>query len=136
MSSAPLDKTPFSLSGMVASETGFFLALNPNDAPGDVRHVGKKRSVANLQILKVVSSDVGKCPHIFLGEKMRLNSITYVEILWDTVFPWAHANYGTGWIFQQDGARPHTAANTQKFLQANAPRFIDKDSCPPYSPDR
>jgi myosin-crossreactive antigen len=40
-----------------------------------------------------------------------------------------------GFIFQQDGARPHTAQETQDLLEEEAPGFIKKNDWPAYSPD-
>ena len=38
-------------------------------------------------------------------------------------------------IFQQDGARPHTALRTQRLLQEKIPNFWNKDMWPANSPD-
>ncbi len=125
----------------MASDRGFFLAANSKDAPDDTKHIGKKRGVAKIQILAtllflplIVASDGGKCPLIFFDEDERLTSAFYVGILANTVFKWAYENYGDAWIWQQDGARPHTDNVTQGFLRENAPALFDKDSWPPYSP--
>ena len=38
-------------------------------------------------------------------------------------------------IFQQDGARPHTALRTQRLLKEKIPNFWDKDTWVANSPD-
>ena len=38
-------------------------------------------------------------------------------------------------IFQQDGARPHTALRTQRLLEEKIPNFWNKDMWPANSPD-
>ena len=42
---------------------------------------------------------------------------------------------GKGWWLQQDGARPHTAEITQKFLCEEKFLFIPKEDWPANSPD-
>ena len=39
------------------------------------------------------------------------------------------------WWWQQDGATPHTADSTQRWLKDSAPHFIDKVDWPGNSPD-
>ncbi|CAM4811068.1 unnamed protein product [Rotaria magnacalcarata] len=43
--------------------------------------------------------------------------------------------FGNDWIFQQDGAKPHTHAKSQEWCTKNFPSFIDKSHWPPNSPD-
>ena len=42
---------------------------------------------------------------------------------------------GTKWLFQQDGATPHTANICQNYCEKNLFKFIKKDKWPPNSPD-
>ena len=42
---------------------------------------------------------------------------------------------GNGWTWQQDGAPPHTARETQNWLGTQCPDWIKKDEWPPKSPD-
>lgn len=39
------------------------------------------------------------------------------------------------WVFQQDGAKPHTAKISQNYCRNNLHLFITKDLWPPNSPD-
>jgi transposase len=65
-----------------------------------------------------------------------INSASYQKILRGTMLPAAKRLFGERhWCFQQDGARPHTAKATQKWLKQNVPSFITKDEWPANSPD-
>lgn len=41
---------------------------------------------------------------------------------------------GNDWIFQQDGAKPHTHHLSQQWCESHFPAFFDKDRWPPNSP--
>ena len=47
----------------------------------------------------------------------------------------AREKVGDDWEFQQDGARPHTAKSTQRWLQSRVPKFIAPEDWPTNSPD-
>ncbi len=51
------DETPLQLGEIVASDTGFCLAEVSGAADVDVKHIGKERHYARMQILAVVGSD-------------------------------------------------------------------------------
>ena len=46
-----------------------------------------------------------------------------------------HNLYNFRWLFQQDGAPPHTADQTREWLRTNLSSFWDKHLWPPNSPD-
>ena len=41
----------------------------------------------------------------------------------------------TDWVWQQDGARLHTARDTVEYLEGACPEFIRPEQWPPNSPD-
>ena len=87
-------------------------------------------------VLGVVGSDGQKCPLYFIKEGLKVNAEVYKRILRTHVLPWLKAAYPDGkYIFQQDGARPHTANTTREWLRNNFSSFMDKDLWPPNSPD-
>lgn len=66
----------------------------------------------------------------------NLNAAGYVKILQRHMLPTAREVFRNGrWWYQQDGARPHTANITQKWLADNVPNFISKAQWPASSPD-
>ena len=65
-----------------------------------------------------------------------LDAKKYQDILLKNLLPAAkHVFQNKHWVFQQDGAKCHSAASTQQWLEANVPSFIPKESWPPNSPD-
>ena len=42
--------------------------------------------------------------------------------------------FGSDWVFQQDGTRPHSHHLTQQWCRDNFPSFIDKNRWPLNSP--
>jgi len=62
--------------------------------------------------------------------------VTYRQILGEKVFPEIRSTMnGQSWTWQQDGAPPHTAKNTQDWLENNCNDWIKKDEWPAKSPD-
>ncbi|KAF4658005.1 hypothetical protein FOL47_008213 [Perkinsus chesapeaki] len=76
----------------------------------------------------------GKTP-LFFATK-NINQETYREMLEKNVFPRIRAVMGNrARVRQQNGATPHTATNTQTWLEENTNCFIRKDEWPSKSPD-
>ena len=52
------------------------------------------------------------------------------------IFDKLNSRFGArAFVFQQDGARPHTAKSTRKFLEANVLTLPEELNWPPMSPD-
>ena len=72
---------------------------------------------------------------IFLPEETSFNSDFYIE----KVLPKAKEDgirlIGPEFVFQQDGAKPHTSKDTVKWLDDNDMSFIRPKTWPPNSPD-
>ena len=82
-------------------------------------------------------SAVGRTPLIFVPSGVKINSITYCNLILEPVVKNLSENMfnGESFIFQQDGAPAHTSNVTQTWLHKNIPQFIEKEQWPPYSPD-
>lgn len=94
----------------------------------------KTKHPAQVMMLGVVREDGGKCPPIFVPRGETLNAEGYIKLL-KKVKLWADSRYGKGgYIFTQDGARPHTAQLTTNWLEANMPGYWGPDKWPPNSP--
>ena len=71
----------------------------------------------------------------FGPEKAKIKADYYVSNLLPELLEDCFEEVGNVFIFQQDGAPAHTAKLTQVLMVINCPDFIDKDECPPNSPD-
>ncbi|KAG3082880.1 hypothetical protein PC121_g5918 [Phytophthora cactorum] len=60
-------------------------------------------------------SDKGKSKLAIL--RGRQNSGDYIYTLSEYMLPFAHANYGVDYVFQQDNASIHASRETKQFLQ-------------------
>ena len=102
----------------------------------EVPPICRTKHPAYVMVLGVVGSDGQKCPLYFFKEGMRMKAEDYIKVLKTHVLPWLKKAYPRGnYVFQQDGARPHTANKTREWLKANFADFWDKDLWPPNSPD-
>ena len=63
-----------------------------------------------------------------------LSAERYIHVL-EEALPSLNRVNGSDWIFQQDGAAPHRAAITMKWIDANFPKYIPKEDWPAKSPD-
>ncbi len=106
-----------------------------DNAPDNLRVVGYEQRAAGIMFLGVVASNGLKAPPIFFEDE-KINAEVYQQVLAAHVRPWIDANFAPGtWIWQQDGARPHTAASTQAWLVQNEWDFWRAAEWPPSSPD-
>ena len=88
------------------------------DAPDDLRVVGVEQKPAGLMVLGAFASNGAVMPPYFFGEG-NIDAEVYLEALAAHVAPWIADTFEPGtWVWQQDGARPHTARKTQDWLRA------------------
>lgn len=88
-----------------------------------------------VEVYAAISWKGKVCLHIY-QENEKIDHTRHIELLEERVIPACERLYpDLDYIFQQDNAPPHLDQHTQDFLFSNTPRFIDKDSWPPYSPD-
>ena len=81
-------------------------------------------------------SATSKAPLIFLEKGVKMNQTVYIEILENSLLPWAITTYSNqNWIFQKDSTPSHTAKLMQKCLFKKISFFITPDEWHPYSPD-
>ncbi len=107
-----------------------------DDAPDDLRVVGAEQRPAGLMFLGVVASNGLVAPPIFIDAGQTVNAEHYQQLLAQKVRPWIDANFPPGTcVWQQDGARPHTASATQKYLADTNWTFLNASEWPPSSPD-
>ncbi|CAF3603310.1 unnamed protein product [Rotaria socialis] len=82
---------------------------------------------------------LGVCPKgvspLVIFKNGTVNHDQYIKEVLAIALKFVNGMFGNDWIFQQDGARPHTHAKSQEWCAKHFPSFIDKDHWPPNSPD-
>ena len=87
-------------------------------------------------MLGVVASNGLKMPPYFFKQGLRETAKDYIYVMSRVVKPWIEANFDPdSYIWQQDGAPPHTADATQNWCREKLSAFIPKGAWPPSSPD-
>ena len=82
--------------------------------------VNNTKHTAGVMVLGIISSDGKTCPPIFIPAGLKVNTDVYIGLLERHLVPWLFQNYPDGnYVFQQDGAPPHTSKRTQEWLATN-----------------
>ncbi|CAF1528429.1 unnamed protein product, partial [Adineta ricciae] len=108
-------------------------AVNRTDAyiRGGIRQ--KRKFPQKLMVWLGVCSK-GVSP-LVIFEKGTVDHDRYIKEVLPIALKYGNKVFGNDWVFQQDGAKPHTHGKTQDWCAENFPSFIDKDHWPPDSPD-
>lgn len=85
-----------------------------------------------MVFLAVCSNGVSS---VVMFDNEAVNHENYIHRCLPVARRLGNRHFGNNWTFQQDGARAHTAANTQEWCTINFPSFIEKDRWPANSPD-
>jgi len=132
----------------MTDEKDFVLEAPFNSQNERVNSTGRKidieperllRPVCNLNFARKVMVSIGlsmrgKVFIHFFDEGERLNGARYRELLSEVMLPACWRLYPDGdFCWQHDGAKPHTAGETQRLLEQEC-EFIARH-WPPYSPD-
>ena len=75
----------------------------------------------------------GITPLLILDEG-TVDHTVYIEKVLPVALKYGNETFGRDWVFQQDGAKPHSHHLTQQRCRDNFPSFIDNDCWPPNSP--
>ncbi|CAF4596493.1 unnamed protein product, partial [Rotaria socialis] len=127
------DEKMFDIDGVYNSQNDRIWAVNRSEADikGGTRQ--KRKFPQKVMIwLRVCSKGVS--PLIFF-EKGTVDHDRYIKEVLPVALKFGNDMFGNDWIFQQDGAKPHTHAKSQEWCTKNFPSFIDKSHWPPNSPD-
>ena len=73
----------------------------------------------------------GGITSLVILDKGTVVRTVYIERVLPVAFEYGHKSFSSDWIFQHDGAGPHTHHLTQQRCQQNFPSFIDTDRWPP-----
>ncbi len=127
------DEKMFDIDGVYNSQNDRIWAVNPADA--DIRGgVRQKRKFPQKVMVWLAVCSKGVSP-LVIFEKGTVDHDRYIREVLPVALKFGNDMFGNGWIFQQDGAKPHIHAKSQEWCANNFPSFIDKDHWPPNSPD-
>ena len=106
----------------------------------EARYQCKLTHQAARQVLSPCNGVAGVCYNgkgwlHFVPEKAKINAAYYTDELLPLLLEDCHQLLGDNFVFQQDGAPAHTAAQAQEWLKHHCPDFMQKDAWPPNSPD-
>ena len=122
----------FTVNAKVNRRNDRWIVSNPKDVP----IIGCTRLPMSLHVFMAVSSkgDV-MAAHLFRKGETVTKEV-YLKLLRTVVVLWIKAvASGRLYIFQQDGAPPHTSPLAQNWLEDNVDAFWSKNFWPPSSPD-
>ena len=65
-------------------------------------------------------------PLVILDER-TVDHTVYIEKVLPVALKYGNQFFGSDWVFQQDGAMPHSHHLSQKWCRDNFPSFVDND---------
>ena len=72
---------------------------------------------------------------LVIPDEGTVDHTVYVRKVLPVALKYGNEAFGRDWVFQQDGARPHSHHLTPEWCLDNFPSFLDNDCWPPNSPD-
>lgn len=130
------DEKNFTVDAVANRRNDRWIGDDPRIIPDNVKYVNSTKNPASAMMFGLVASDGQKMPPVYIPSGVKVNTETYIEILNSKVKPWINLHYPDGnYVFQQDGAPPHTSKKTQAWLKDHLVAFFPKDMWPPQSPD-
>ncbi|CAF1504295.1 unnamed protein product [Adineta ricciae] len=127
------DEKLFDLDGIYNSQNQRIWAASRDEADekGGIK-MGQKYPQKVMVWLCVCSKGVTP---LVIFDRGTVTHAEYIREVLPVALEYGNKTFGEHWIFQQDGATPHTHHLTQEWRQDNFPSFIDKNHWPPNSPD-
>ena len=101
------------------------------DAHGGIK---RKRKFPTEVMVWLGTCSPGLTPLVIL-DKTSVNHEIYIKKILPVALKFGNKMLGDNWIYQQDGATPHTHQLTQAWCARHLPSFIPKDRWPAHSPD-
>ena len=127
------DEKFFDIDDVYNSQNDRMWAVDRADANKNVALNRRKFPSKVMVWLGACSKDV--TPLVILDEG-TVDHTVYIEKMLPVALKYGKQVFGSDWLFQQDGARPHSYhLSTQQWCRDNFPSFINHDCWPPNSPD-
>ena len=129
-------------------ETVEELILSQEEEPGShktPRQIERETGISHTSIRRIIKYDLKLTPYIkeskrktslfFVDPGAKVNAEYYRNNLLAKMIPEMEDITGGDFIFQQDGARAHTAKDTIKYIKEKMPDHVPPKMWPPNSPD-
>ncbi len=127
------DEKFFDIDGVYNSQNDRVWAVDRADA--DKKGGIKQRQKFPQKVMVWLSACSKGVTLLVILDERTVDHTVYIEKVRPVALKYGNQVSGTGWVFQQDGAKPHSHQLTQQWCQDNFPSFIDKDHWPPKGPD-
>ena len=101
----------------------------------DDRLYTTKNTFPKKIMVSVGVSQLGKTSVFFIDSGAKVNADYYQTQLLSKMIPEMTRISNGDYIFQQDGARAHTAKSTISYIQNKMPDYVSPEMWPPNSPD-
>jgi hypothetical protein len=128
------DEKYFSINGIFNRQNDRIYAANRQEAD---EHGGTKPTVkfSKKIMIWLGASKNGLTAPIIFEPGETLKNENYIKVVLPHALSEGRRLLGDDFIYQQDGATPHTHKDSQAWCASSFPRFIDSDTWPPNSPD-
>ena len=127
------DENMFDIDGVYNTQNDRVWAVDRADANKN-GGIQRRRKFPRKVMVWLGTRSKGITPLVILDEG-TVDHTFYVKKVLPVALKYGNETFGRDWIFQQDGAKPHSHHLTQQWCRDNFPSFIDKDHWPPNSPD-
>lgn len=120
------DEKIFTVEGMFNSHNDVVYAreARKEEVDEDRLHYGKSAFPKYLMVSAAVST-LGKTSLYIVAPATKIDAVYYCDGILSQMLPEMEALSGGNYVFQQDGARSHTAIHTLNYLQENMPMMAE-----------
>ena len=127
------DEKFFDIDGVCNSQNDRVWAVDRADADkkGGIK---RRRKFPQKVMVWLDACSKGITPLVILDED-TVDHTVYIRKVLPVALKYVNGTFGCDWVFQKDGATPHSHHSTQQWCRDNFPSFIDNDCWPPNSPD-
>jgi hypothetical protein len=127
------DEKMFDIDGVYNSQNDRIWA--PNRAEANKKGGTKqKRKFPQKVMVWLGACSKGITPLVIFKDG-TVDHARYIKEVLPVALKYGNMTFGSDWIFQQDGARPHVHHLIQQWCRDHFPAFLDKDRWPSNSPD-
>ena len=134
-----IDESIFTVEGMYNAHNDVFYTRErkKEDVGECCLHHGKSNFPKSVMVSAAISN-LGKTSLYLIEHGVRIDAEYYCDGLLSQLIPEMTNLSGGDFIFQQDGARSHTAKHTMAYFDENLPEQAEillPEDWPPHSPD-